>query len=650
MAVTTLRKKSASQGMLRTPSCPYPISSAASSSSASMHGSFSSPTGTRNLVAASPPPPPLFPTSTGTYPAFISATTPDECPAAALVMLPGKLEVARKITAVAVAARASRLELEAARLRQKLADKDRLAAELADRAASLEQALRDSDARLRAALDDNAKLAKERDSLAHTSKKLARDLAKLETFKRHLMQSLGDDNPPIQETVDIRTCEQSVAKASSWKDGVAHSRHHHPVSSLADGSTEIESVNQEVARPFEQKLSVTHISPRLTSDPAAKTRTAATSPRRYSTAVSPKLAASATSPRRTTRVDGKEFFRQARNRLSYEQFAAFLANIKELNAHRQSREETLQKADEIFGSENKDLFMSFQSLLSRSLSSGVKVYQMMDLSTTSVVAAKAYKYRAESLVKDYLLADCYVSYTAVLGGILMCKMVYDITHLISSLYYKGYGSLTKIQKLEWNNRGMSTVHAMFITLMSVYLVFFSNLFSDELDGPVTVRSSNLSNFTLGVSLGYFIADLAMLSWAYPSLGGMEYVLHHLLSIISLVYAIYSEEGQLYTYMVLISETTTPGINLRWFLDTVGMKRSKAYLVNGVTMFVAWLVARIILFIYLFYHIYFHIDQVKQMRTFSCILIFAVPTILLVMNTVWFVKILRGLKKTLAKRQ
>lgn len=29
------------------------------------------------------------------------------------------------------------------------------------------------------------------------------------------------------------------------EDGVAHSRHHHPVSSLADGSTEIESVNQE---------------------------------------------------------------------------------------------------------------------------------------------------------------------------------------------------------------------------------------------------------------------------------------------------------------------------------------------------------------------------------------------------------------------
>ena len=39
------------------------------------------------------------------------------------------------------------------------------------------------------------------------------------------------------------------------------------------------------------------------------------------------------------------------------------------------------------------------------------------------MAAKAYSYKAESLVKEYLLADSYVLYTAVLGGILMCKMV-----------------------------------------------------------------------------------------------------------------------------------------------------------------------------------------------------------------------------------
>lgn len=74
-------------------------------------------------------------------------------------------------------------------------------------------------------------------------------------------------------------------------------------------------------------------------------------------------------PSRTPRVDGKDFFRQARNRLSYEQFSAFLANIKELNAHRQTREETLRKAEETFGPDNKDLFAAFDGLLSRHLPS-----------------------------------------------------------------------------------------------------------------------------------------------------------------------------------------------------------------------------------------------------------------------------------------
>ncbi|KAK9933618.1 hypothetical protein M0R45_020806 [Rubus argutus] len=68
-----------------------------------------------------------------------------------------------------------------------------------------------------------------------------------------------------------------------------------------------------------------------------------------------------------TRVDGKEFFRQVRSRLSYEQFGAFLANVKELNAHKQTKEVTLQKADEIFGPDNKDLYAIFEGLISRNV-------------------------------------------------------------------------------------------------------------------------------------------------------------------------------------------------------------------------------------------------------------------------------------------
>jgi hypothetical protein len=59
---------------------------------------------------------------------------------------------------------------------------------------------------------------------------------------------------------------------------------------------------------------------------------------------------------------------QARTRLPYEAFAAFLQNIKDLNTGRQSREQTLERARSIFGDSNGDLYLSFQALLARHLS------------------------------------------------------------------------------------------------------------------------------------------------------------------------------------------------------------------------------------------------------------------------------------------
>ncbi|KAE8665708.1 Transmembrane protein 56 [Hibiscus syriacus] len=222
---------------------------------------------------------------------------------------------------------------------------------------------------------------------------------------------------------------------------------------------------------------------------------------------------------------------------------------------------------------------------------------------------KSYQDQAELFVKEYLLSDSIIPYTSVICGICACMMVYDLTQLFCNVYFKSYPSLSKIKQIEWSNRSISTFHAIFIATMSLYFVFWSDLYSDhQYADLVTFRSSTLSTFTLGVSVGYFLVDLGMIIWFYPFLGGVEYVLHHLLSVAAVAYSMLTGEGQLYTFMVLISETTTPGINLRWYLDTAGMKRSKAYLINGVVIFVAWLVARVILFVHIFYHIYLHYDQ------------------------------------------
>mmetsp|Transcript_15861 Transcript_15861/g.34399 ORF Transcript_15861/g.34399 Transcript_15861/m.34399 type:complete len:252 (-) Transcript_15861:61-816(-) len=64
-------------------------------------------------------------------------------------------------------------------------------------------------------------------------------------------------------------------------------------------------------------------------------------------------------------IDGKQFFRQARSRLSYEAFNQFLASIKRLNSQQQTREETLDEARRIFGPELQDLYRDFEGLLNR---------------------------------------------------------------------------------------------------------------------------------------------------------------------------------------------------------------------------------------------------------------------------------------------
>lgn len=304
-----------------------------------------------------------------------------------------QLDLARKITSMAIASRVSNLESEVGRMRQKVFDKDRLIGELEEKVSELERANQEKESQLRIAVDENVKLSNERDSLAATTKKLSRDLMKLETFKRQLIQSLSDENSSQAETVDIETCDQATSKAYV-KD---ESSNGYMAPHSFGVSAEHGNTNDETSRHAGNRFSITpFITPRLTPTGTPKIISIAGSPRGYSTAGSPKMTSGATSPTkphvetrsswyassqqssaasspprgralsgRNPRVDGKEFFRQARSRLSYEQFSAFLANIKDLNARKQSREETLRKAEEIFGIDNKDLYLSFQGLLNR---------------------------------------------------------------------------------------------------------------------------------------------------------------------------------------------------------------------------------------------------------------------------------------------
>ncbi|KAL3517925.1 hypothetical protein ACH5RR_020514 [Cinchona calisaya] len=238
---------------------------------------------------------------------------------------------------------------------------------------------------------------------------------------------------------------------------------------------------------------------------------------------------------------------------------------------------------------------------------------------------------------------------SVFVGIIMCKIVYDLTGVVSSMFFSGYAKLNKKEKLEWNNRGFSTFHAIVVAVASLYLLIASDLFDGgSKDELIINRTSTLSDTILGISIGYFLSDLAMIIYHFPVLGGMEYVLHHGLSMFSIIQSLLSGQSQIYILMVLFSESTTPFVNLRWYLDTAGQKKSKLYVWNGLALFLGWLVARILLFIYFFYHMFTHFDQVKKVYPLGFYSLLTVPPVLALMNIFWFWKIARGFVKTLTK--
>ncbi|KAF5208463.1 Ph-response transcription factor [Thalictrum thalictroides] len=338
-----------------------------------------------------------------------SAVPTFDLPEEVLSILPSdpfeQLDIARKITSIALATRVSKLESESSFLRSKLDEKEDQLAELQSQIESLDASLSQTSDKLAQAHEEKERLLKENASLSATVRKLNRDVSKLEIFRKTLVQSLQEEEDsaahavakqiqPNPSFIPDEDASLPPSKSSSFRSQFSNKG-----DSLKEdgGSAETDAYRHGTSHgPLLVSYSSTPqltppISPPTLSAAASPTRRSkAGSPRRHSisfatsrgvyedrTSVFSSLPSSnhssvsssmdMTSQTGRTRVDGKEFFRQVRSRLSYEQFGAFLANVKELNSHKQTREETLRKADEIFGPENKDLYVIFEGLITRNM-------------------------------------------------------------------------------------------------------------------------------------------------------------------------------------------------------------------------------------------------------------------------------------------
>eukprot|EP00252_Welwitschia_mirabilis_P005759 TRINITY_DN1633_c0_g1_i3.p1 TRINITY_DN1633_c0_g1~~TRINITY_DN1633_c0_g1_i3.p1 ORF type:complete len:318 (+),score=53.25 TRINITY_DN1633_c0_g1_i3:305-1258(+) len=287
------------------------------------------------------------------------------------------LGIASKITSFAFRSIVSKLEIEAANLRSTISEKDHVIQTLEEKANELQNKLTEASNRLNLSLEEQARLSQENNSLSQTVKKLNRDVAKLEAFKKTLMQSLREEQEPNTDAV-LKASMQNDSESATSRANVPSVKEHG--NNLAAESThQVPAAVPETVSPGIEDQETIQESSKKASPKKAHSQgsSARTTPprspgRRHSISLHSSLPSyHTTAPNspppsgRAPKADGKEFFRQVRSRLSFEQFTAFLANIKELNQHRQSREETLRKANELFGTENRDFYATLENLLSR---------------------------------------------------------------------------------------------------------------------------------------------------------------------------------------------------------------------------------------------------------------------------------------------
>ena len=250
-----------------------------------------------------------------------------------------QLRLGVRVVEVAFEEKARILEAELGQLRAYGKERQNAVTVLERRVCELEASVAQGEQRHAALQSEHTALRADKASLQQEVRALHERLNKLHDFKRSILQSIKDDD-------------------GSGADAMA-------------GAASAAAAAYDA--PLDDRAVSGYGAPRPYAPPSSAVSSAAASPAglfppaggAVSTPCSAGAPHSPAGQASSELADGKDFFRQARLRLTYEQFNAFLASIKKLNDHSQTRDETLAQAQEIFGADGHDLFVAFRNLLSK---------------------------------------------------------------------------------------------------------------------------------------------------------------------------------------------------------------------------------------------------------------------------------------------
>ncbi|XP_067416447.1 TLC domain-containing protein 4-like [Emydura macquarii macquarii] len=221
---------------------------------------------------------------------------------------------------------------------------------------------------------------------------------------------------------------------------------------------------------------------------------------------------------------------------------------------------------------------------------------------------------------------------------------------LSPLLSRHYCSLPAVKKNEWDSRCVSTLHALVVGLFCVYILLFDGAVNAN---PICRSSSDslcfqgdphLVKLNVAITCGYLLYDLLLLLRYWKTLGDSLFVCHHLVALYAYGYVLSRGVLAYFANFRLLSELSTPFVNLRWFFDAVGQPRSSWFvLANGLAMTVVFFLVRIAVIPSYYARVLAWYGTPEYARLGLAVQVaWIVPSLALeVLNLIWMYKIIRG---------
>eukprot|EP01080_Neovahlkampfia_damariscottae_P007995 gene7995-12460_t len=207
------------------------------------------------------------------------------------------------------------------------------------------------------------------------------------------------------------------------------------------------------------------------------------------------------------------------------------------------------------------------------------------------------------------------------------------------LFTKTYNALSFRKKLDWDCRINSTINA----IVGVYYMVYTYLYLPEAFDDFFNFWNPVFTYSLSFTCGYFIQDIVIVIYEFD----VPMLIHHAMGVTGLFLSTSTGLAGPVLIVYLGTEITTPFLNARWFLSELGYKETTLYLLNGLTGTVLWLIFRIGVIPYFYYKLYFLWDHFLEHTPMAMVVICLLyATILNLLNSFWFYKIMSGLMKIL----